>query len=78
MTDICLPNEQTEARNKETSEKNSFETTCAFSQIHQDLMEKESCLIIPQRYLEENPIYKEKLVLMAEIYTAMVEMYTAL
>ena len=45
-------------------------------------MEKESCLIIPQRYLEENPIYKEKtavkMVLMAEIYTAMVEMYTAL
>ena len=78
VTDICLPNEQTVARNKETSEKNSFETTCAFSQIHQDLMEKESCLIIPQRYLEENPIYKEKLVLMAEIYTAMVEMYTAL
>ena len=82
MTDICLPNEQTVARNKETSEKNSFETTCAFSQIHQDLMEKESCLIIPQRYLEENPIYKEKtavkMVLMAEIYMAMVEMYTAL
>ena len=45
-------------------------------------MEMESCLIIPQRYLEENPIYKEKtavkMVLMAEIYTAMVEMYTAL
>ena len=60
VTDICLPNEQTVARNKETSEKNSFETTCAFSQIHQDLMEKESCLIIPQRYLEENFIYKEK------------------
>ena len=60
VTDICLPNEQTEARKKATSEKNSFETTCAFSQIHQDLMEMESCLIIPQRYLEENPIYKEK------------------